>query len=353
VIITFFRSSSYNTFGNCEMQYYLGYVLSKENRSGIKACIGNISHKALEWLACYKKCLQDGTTSFIDDGLGEITIEDCKDVDKLLLWSYEYYKKIEPYHAWDDDKHFKDCVDVTYQALNFQKGLFDPRNRKVVMPEQKFDFEIKQDWAKYSYDLGDDHLEGYLRLKGTMDLITEVRPGIFEMIDWKTGATKKDFGSGKEKDFDSLHYDPQLRLYHYAAHHLFPEIDNIMVTIYFIRLDFPCTVMLSKADLSETERMIEKQFNKVRNTLVPDLTPGPTWADRRRPAIANYKCYKLCNFANPSVEDPSISTCQYMKEQIEQKGIQQVTEEHATLYTIGSYGTGGGRVAETPEATKD
>ena len=51
IIVTYFRSSSYNTHSMCEQQYFLEYVLGYRGPSGQKADKGTIVHKVLEILA--------------------------------------------------------------------------------------------------------------------------------------------------------------------------------------------------------------------------------------------------------------------------------------------------------------
>ena len=55
IIVTYFRSSSYNTHSMCEQQYFLEYVLGYRGPSGQKADKGTIVHKVLEILAVIKK----------------------------------------------------------------------------------------------------------------------------------------------------------------------------------------------------------------------------------------------------------------------------------------------------------
>lgn len=59
MIITYFRSSSFNAHNMCEQQYFLEYVLGWRGPSGQKADKGTIVHKVLEILACIKKGTQD------------------------------------------------------------------------------------------------------------------------------------------------------------------------------------------------------------------------------------------------------------------------------------------------------
>lgn len=343
IICTYFRSSSWNTWESCQQQFYLQYILGFSNEAGLAATKGNIVHKALECLAAYKLSLQNHSTSFIDDSLGMLHHEDC-DPDNLIQLSYNWHREHYIDHVWDDKKDFRDCKNWMWKALSFQDGLFDPRNRKIVTPEQQFDFEIRKPWAEYSYKLPDGkRLEGYLSLKGTIDLITEVRPGIYEIIDWKTGATRKNFATGKDKDYESLHDDAQLRLYHYAAHQLFPKIDEIMMTIYYVRAGGPYSLMLSKDDLPKTEELIRKQFDWVRKTQKPLLNPGPEWSRKPKPWLAGYKCHKLCKFSKQSRFDPNKTECQFIRDKIYQIGIDKVTEKYADFEKINKYGSGGGR----------
>ena len=42
------------------------------------------------------------------------------------------------------------------------------------------------------------------------------------------------WATGEEKTQEKLEIDPQLMIYYYAVNKLYPEIDNCIVTIYFI-----------------------------------------------------------------------------------------------------------------------
>ena len=57
--ITYFRSSSYNCFNLCQMQYFIEYVLGWENKVGKAATKGTITHKVLEVLAQAKLAEQN------------------------------------------------------------------------------------------------------------------------------------------------------------------------------------------------------------------------------------------------------------------------------------------------------
>ena len=48
MIVTYIRSSSYNNYDYCQMQYFITYVLGHQSISGKKAQLGTIVHKAME-----------------------------------------------------------------------------------------------------------------------------------------------------------------------------------------------------------------------------------------------------------------------------------------------------------------
>lgn len=290
MIITYFRSSSYNTHSLCEQQYFGEYVLGWRGLSGQKADKGTITHKVLEILAVIKKAEQDGLQNVEDDVVGMININQY-DLDKIIEQVYEYYTQKTQHHKWSEKDH-KDCRAWVYKAIEFNNGMFDPRNRNVLCPEQHFDFEISKPWAKYSYKIGNQTLSGNLALKGTIDLITLVNENTIEIIDWKTGR-RLDWATGQEKTQEKLESDPQLRIYHYAIKHLYPHINHIMFSIYFINDGGPFTICFNDSDLSETENMLRSKFEAIKSSRKPRLNKS-------------WMCSKLCHFGKSTFADTNI-----------------------------------------------
>lgn len=343
MIVTYIRSSSYNTWDNCQMQYFQNYVLGLPNPAGAAASKGNLVHKVLELLAARTKAIQDGQDHVIDDGMGRIEIEDCTP-ENLMDLAYVYHEKIYDHHAWEP-KDKRECMSLVNRVLEFNNGQFDPRKCKVIAPESYFDFEIDKPWAEYYYKLEDGtELKGRLRMKGSIDLVTQIRPGMYEMIDYKTGR-RSDFATGTEKSYEKLCKDFQLRLYQWAGFKLWPDIDDIMMTIFYVKKASggPFTLPWSRDDLPETEDMIRKQFEYIKRTVKPQLNPGPPWSSKPNPKIANFKCAKLCAFSKPSAEDPSKSTCQLIRDEILSIGIDKVTQKRSNLEKLVTYQDGGGK----------
>jgi hypothetical protein len=274
----------------CEQQYFGEYVLGWRGLSGQKADKGTITHKILEILAVIKKAQQDQQDTINDDLIGEVSVHNY-DLDNIIDQVYSYYTSNAQHHKWSPKDH-KDCKNWVYKAIEFNNGMFDPRNRNILCPEQHFDFEIKKSWAKYSYDTNGEKLEGNLALKGTIDLITLVNDSTIEIIDWKTGR-RLDWATGEEKTQEKLEKDPQLKIYHYAIKHLYPHIKNIIFSIYFINDGGPFSICFHDSDLSSTEDMLRQKFEAVRSTKKPRLNKS-------------WMCSKLCHFGKTTFEGTHI-----------------------------------------------
>ena len=314
----------------CQQQYFLEYVLGWRGPSGQKADKGTIVHKVLEILAVIKKGIQDNQAEVDDDILGKISTTDY-DLDEIKRLVYNHYVKSAPHHKWTD-KDYRDCVQWVDKALNFNNGMFDPRNRNILMPEQHFDFEIKKPWAKYSFDTPEGKLDGHLALKGTIDLITLLDENTIEVVDWKTGR-RLDWATGQEKTQQKLESDPQLMIYYYAIRHLYPDIKHIIFTIYFINDGGPFSICFDSFDMDKTEHMLRHKFEVIKNTKRPILNKS-------------WMCSKLCHFGKTTFEGthvtpieeyrsgqtcPTGSTmtkCEQVKHDIDLKGMPEVIKEY-------------------------
>lgn len=324
----------------CEQQYFFEYVLGWRGPSNQKADKGTIVHKVLEILAFIKKGQQDNTRLIEDDIIGEIDIEDYQ-LDNIIDLVYNYYASQFKHHEWKE-KDYKDCYNWVYKAINYHDGAFDPRNKHIVCPEQRFDLEIDKPWASYKYNTKNEALEGNLAIKGTIDLITQVNEDTLEIIDWKTGR-RLDWATGQEKTQAKLEKDPQLRIYHYAIQKLYPHIKHFIVTIFFINDGGPFSVCFGEQDLKETEQMLRDKFEYIKKTQKPKLNKS-------------WMCTKLCHFGKTTFENTQIpalkeyrdnqnipidqymTKCEQVKHDIEIKGMEEVVDEYTMPgYSVGKY----------------
>ena len=324
MIVTYIRSSSYNNYDYCQMQYFITYVLGHQSTSGKKAQLGTIVHKVMECLASCKKELQDANKktglSITDDAVGKITFTEKKlgtkkFVKDLLDLSYKHYTENCTHNYTGADLKF--CTKSVDDALSYNDGQFDPRNRNVVASEPRFDIPIEEDWAKYKYKMPDGKVvEGQLAIKGTIDLVTQVDDGVIEVIDWKTGR-RLDWATGEEKTYEKLLVDPQLLLYNYAISKLFPEYKQAIMSIFYIRDGGPFSMCFDKSDQESFLGMLEQRFKQIKHNEFPKPI------SQRR---SHFKCTKLCHFYKNNWPGTNISICEHVEEHLKAFGHDDTVE---------------------------
>jgi ATP-dependent helicase/DNAse subunit B len=329
MITTYLRSSSYSAYDFCPHKYYLQYVLGLFEPSNKKADKGNIVHKALELLAKRRIAELRNEERVSDiEVFGEDSIPAKSISPEFALekaWAHCTSKFTN--HQWEI-ADFNWCEKAINIVLDFNKGMFSPLNMNVLAAEQRFDFEIIKPWSHYKW--GD--IEGYLGLKGTIDLIVQPYENVIEIVDWKTGQ-RKDWNTNEEKTIVKLEDDPQLRIYYYAARQLYPDIQDVFITIFYIMDGGPFSICFSGNELERTEEMIKERFEKIKSTQRPKLI-YPDW-----------KCTKLCHFGKvkigPNEDDKTI--CMHHKDEIIQLGIDRATKKYADMNKLTKYGAGGGK----------
>lgn len=340
MIITFLRSSSYNTYSICPCMYTFEYVLGIKPPSGRAATVGSIVHKGLELLGRQKLAQQNGESSFSDDELdgtwktGEI--EPGPAID--LAWAH--YTARESHIAWKP-ADLRECHRLINLHLELDDGYWDPRNHKIVMPELYFNFEIEEPWAKYKYEVADGTImEGQLGLKGTVDLICDISDEVtntYLYMDFKTGARRDHSLDGDKavKNWSKLYHDDfQLRLYHLALSKLFPD-KNWIISIVYMKDGGAFSLPFGPDDIPKTMKMIRDRFEVIKNTVKPK-------------ARISYRCSRWCHFGKTNYvdqdgNDTGKTICQHFRNEIDKKGLDRVVGEYADVGAIGKYGSGGGK----------
>lgn len=336
VICTYIRSSSAGCFEWCEHKYFLTYVLGFKDKSGWKAERGNMVHKALELLAHEKVAIQQGKTEFYEKEcnlsfkVGELSVEDAAKIGFNL-----YKTKNESGRDWTETD-FEDVLKWVKETVEFRDGIFDPRKRNILAPEQYFDIEIDRPWAKYCFE--DPHtkqkFDGQLRIKGTIDLVTEIEPGVIEYCDWKTGL-RRDWAKNKEKTYKCLCKDAQLMLYFYALNKLYPDAKMIFVSIFFIQDGGPYTICFEKRHLVDAENMLKKKFEAIKRTVRPKRIIG-------RPAD-KWKCTNLCEYYKNKQDGSDLNVCDFIHKELQQIGMDRVISKYGKPNAWGKYTDGGGQ----------
>lgn len=351
MIVPYLRSSAMSAIDFCEQSWFLNYGLGIEDLAHIKTVKGSIVHLCMELIAIAQLNRQNGVPKFYHKETDmEFEVDACN--------PYELIDPIFNHFANDDPRlnkpalskelmgevpknaprmaditHKQDCLKSINRALSFEDGAFDPANSFIVSPEQHFDFPIMKKWASYK-DADGNTVQ--LRVKGTMDLMTRESesPLIYHLKDYKTGRVW-DWGKDKEKTYDSLMNDTQLRLYHYAACTLYPEVESILVTIFFINYDKPFTFAFERDELPQTEQIIKRYYKKMIAVQRPKLSKS-------------WKCKSFCYFGKNLQPGSDKTICEFFKDKVVEIGMDKTIKGFANQNKIGQY-SGGGKVLTKDE----
>lgn len=339
MIVTYIRSSSYNNYAYCQMQYFITYVLGHQSDSGKKAELGTIVHKVMEVLAKLKKFAQDNPKKLKlciqDEAVSEINIKKselytAKFIDELLQKSYNFYTSESKNSFSKADQNY--CLKLVWDTLSYNDGQFDPRYRKIVAAEPHFDIPIDEDWAFYEYEVNGKMIKGQLAIKGTIDLVTETSEGIIEVIDWKTGR-RLDWATGEEKTYEKLCSDPQLLLYNYAISKLFPDYKQSIMSIFFIKDGGPFSMCFDESDQKRFLKMLKAKFEDIKN----NQKPQPISPNRE-----NWKCTKLCHYCKTNWPGTDQNMCIYIENSLKSNGMEQTIKDCSKQgFDIGYYSAPG------------
>lgn len=297
-------ASSLNTYESCEQKYFIKYILNIQDTVGAAAFVGKIVHKILECLAlCHKNKVE-----FVDKEIGQISFVDYKSesfIESLIVRSFEYYNK--EFNGLLGKSHMRDCIKLVNKVLTFKNGLYNPINLNIVDAEQVFELELNTSWCKD------------LKLRGVIDLVTSPMDNVIEIIDWKSGK-RFDWNKKTEKTFEELANDIQFQLYFYAAKKLYPNIDNFIITIFYIKDGGPYSIPFSDVTLSKLDKKLEASFRAISMCELPRLLS---------PTRSNFMCSKLCHFAKAQYENSGKSICEFMHDEIIKHGIDYVDAKYS------------------------
>lgn len=139
------------------------------------------------------------------------------------------------------------------------------------------------------------------------------------MIPTHNTGQRKDWGTGKIKDYDYLCSDFQLMFYYYAARQMFPQYKHFSVTIFFIRDGGPYTIHFDESTIDVVERKIKERVEQIRNTELPELCD---------PSHKDVKCDKFCDYYKMKGADGETNLCDFIHNEIKLIGIDEVSKKY-------------------------
>jgi hypothetical protein len=137
------------------------------------------------------------------------------------------------------------------------------------------------------------------------------------VVDWKTGR-RLDWATGEEKTYEKLCSDPQLLLYNYAISKLFPDYQQAIMSIFFIKDGGPFSMCFDKSDQKRFLDMLKQKFSDIKN----NNKPQPISQNRD-----NWKCTKLCHYCKNKWPETDQNMCIYIENSLKTKGMEQTIKD--------------------------
>jgi CRISPR/Cas system-associated exonuclease Cas4 (RecB family) len=320
------------------MKYYISEVLGYRDFAGKAATLGTCLHKIMECLALAKLHYQntgekqfflrlmDGetiigqyefnTTTWIKATKGKL---DGKDVwidgkmvlDDIFSLVYTYYANKYAEQNWTDEDKVK-ILEWVYTCVLENDGLYDPRKRKVIQPEQYVSLKMTEDWAKFDYGEG---VVGHFKLNGIMDVIYEIDKNHYEVVDYKTGK-RKCWNTGVVKGLKELEHDIQLESYYLMMNEIYPDIEHFTLTIFYIADGGPFKPYFYQERLPEIKDKIKSYFQRIQQIEHPKMLSSQQ---------KHWKCQKLCPYFKRAHGDTNL--CMAVHNSIKAVGIEKTTQE--------------------------
>jgi hypothetical protein len=304
-------------FNLCQLRYFYEYILKRRGGASIAAEIGTAVHSVAEVLGDIKKMHQEDDLGIVLSDIGtfkpsdyvdwlkphELSVTTIDEINKRRkIKKFYTYKQLLQYgHVREGSefiehlielacKRYLDPLDATdldkARVRNYTWMLleqFDVRRKDIVETEFAFDIALEEKWAENDGE--------QVKMIGYIDLVHR-EDGILEITDYKTGQ-RKDFLTGKVKEYKDIEKDIQLHMYHLALSHYFDE--DIMANLIFVRDGGVFTITFPDGSLELTKQVIKKHLIQVRNAEYLRLL-DPTRRDWR----CRYFCpaSKNCSFGN-------------------------------------------------------
>ena len=127
--------------------------------------------------------------------------------------------------------------------------------------------------------------------------------------------------------------DPQLLLYNYAISKTFPEYDQTIMTIFYVKDGGPFSMCFDKSDEEKFLGMLKDTFLSIRDNNSPRLLSS----DR-----SHWKCTKLCHYFKNNWPGTDHNMCTHIKDHLDKHGMDKTVQECTNEgFSVGYYSAPG------------
>ena len=273
-IIDRFSTSSYNTFDDCQMQWFLTYVLGYSDPSGKAAAKGTMCHSVMEAIAKSKILRQKGQKTTKDEVFG--TLKQTYKTSNLIKRAYDYHSAKEKHLTWVS-ADYKDVIEWANIAIHHP---YCPEyHHEIVSVEERFKFPIKAPWALLPNGKR-------LNISGIVDLVFRDKDGRLNYLDYKFGKEPRNWNTGETYTYDSMRSNIQLGLYYWAVKQLY-EGSNPRSHIWYPRTDNLWSYDFNQDESDSAMYKIKLALDKILHMEEPSRNKS-------------WKCTKMCQYGKKS-----------------------------------------------------
>lgn len=290
--------SAYNTYDQCEWKYFLQSVCYFRDESGSAATMGHIVHKILEILSQLKILKHDPKSKFWN-------------FEYLWTTVYNRYQKERPAICQQikEDKLKKICSGL----YNLLHSNLSPTTCDTIATEKYFTVPLER--PSFIIDPEAEKPE-YFSVSGIIDRIDKIDEESIMIFDYKTGSNiDYDLPNRPKIDSEILKTYIQPRIYHLAAKHMYPNVQNFIILFYYLASNSPIYCILTDEDLEDTIGMLEKRYLEIKNNVNPSRIIGTK---------NGWQCKVLCDHFKTGL-------CEKIWQEKEQTSFEFVTDKYVTL----------------------
>ena len=321
-------ASSYKDHDHCPHKFFISNVLKYRYPPGKAAELGKLVHGVLEYLALIKKSIQDQTWMVDKFGL-QTNYKTIEEIDIPLLYREIYNFFVEQaknciFTAEDYNKGFT-CVNCALESGD------SPLKNEIVATEHYCSIPVNEPWATILRMEEGGLKQAQITINGIIDLIVKEDDDTLRIIDWKTGQ-RKDFATGKVREYESFIEDIQLSIYYFFLRNTYPEYNNIIITINYLKDGGAFTIPFTHLQYKKVQKKLKKKIIDIKNTVIPVLKKS--WLCR----FCDYSKNKFDNapfeFRSGQInkKGEKMCICSHMALEIQSRGIESVTNIYKKIH---------------------